>query len=95
MDTSQFYVEMKSNRSYPKTSQLSIGNMLTIFKEITKKFGAVFCIHLLSSPSGTYQTTITASKEVNNLGVCAFDSEITRVVQGYLVLEALTIQRKK
>lgn len=85
----QFYQKIKEKTAYPKTSQPSIGITIAKLKEISKDYDAVICIHLSSGISGTYHTTVAASKEVTGLKVYPFDSEITTIVQGHLVLEAV------
>lgn len=84
----EFYEKMNSTGVYPKTSQPAVGDFLHTYREIAKEYDAVISLHISSGISGTYQTARTMQQEIEDLEIYPFDTEITTIVQGYLVIEA-------
>src|SRR5699024_2553800 len=84
----EFYEKMDSTGIYPKTSQPAVGDFLHTYQEIAKEYDAVISLHISSGISGTYQTAKSMQQEIENLEIYPFDTEITTIVQGYLVIEA-------
>ncbi|WP_141432906.1 DegV family protein [Bacillus sp. 03113] len=87
ISSAQFYQDVK-NKELPKTSQPSTGDFIALYEELSKEYDAVISIHLSSAISGTFQGAVTAGSMVENIKVYPFDSEISCMVQGFLVIEA-------
>ncbi|NGP44946.1 DegV family protein [Bacillaceae bacterium SIJ1] len=83
-----FYDKVRDADELPKTSQPAIGEFTKLYEEIAQSYDAVISIHLSSAISGTYQAAITAGDMIENLEVYVFDSEISCMPQGMLVLAA-------
>lgn len=87
-----FYEEVK-HKELPTTSQPPVGEFAELFRELSKEHDAVISIHLSSGISGTFQGAVTAGSMVEDIQVFPFDSEISRMVQGFYVIEARELSR--
>lgn len=92
--TDEFYRKLKESKELPKTSQPSIGDITSLLEELAKDYDAVISIHLSSGISGTYQAVVSAGEMVEGIDVYAYDSEISCMAQGFLVLEAAELISK-
>ncbi|WP_067843247.1 DegV family protein [Amphibacillus sediminis] len=88
LSADQFYPLVRETKSFPKTSQPSIGYMTEKLKKLAQDYDAVVAIHLSSGISGTYLSMQTAGTMVDQIDVHVFDSEISCMAQGFYVLEA-------
>ncbi|MFA5431488.1 MAG: DegV family protein [Candidatus Paceibacterota bacterium] len=81
-----------------KTSQPSINDFLSVFKEKLKKFEEVLCITFSSKISGAYNSALQAKKflekELQNK-VHVFDSQRGTSCEGLLVLKAVELAKEK
>lgn len=85
----EFYKKLKNSSSFPSTSQPSIGELIDFYEKLGEEgYEAVISIHLASTISGFVQTLQTVAAEVKNTRVIPFDSQITVMVMGNLVLAA-------
>ncbi|MGX7200548.1 DegV family protein [Enterococcus nangangensis] len=85
-----FYQEMAVSSEFPKTSQPSVGEMITTFENLKKDgFQQVISIHLSSGISGTVSTVTSIKDEIPGLEIIPFDSLITSVPMGHMVRQAL------
>lgn len=90
----EFYKKVQETKRLPKTSQPSIGYVTTKLEELAKEYDAVISIHLSSGISGTYQTVASAGEMVDGIDVYTYDSEISCMVQGFFVLEAVEMVKE-
>lgn len=81
-----------------KTSQPSINDFLSAFKEKLKKFEEVLCITISSKVSGTYNSAVQAKKFLEQelqKRVHVFDSLNASGTEGLLSLKAISLIREK
>ncbi|RPF54350.1 DegV family protein [Aquisalibacillus elongatus] len=86
--TKEFYEKVRQSDELPKTSQPSIGDVLTKYEELAQEYDAIISIHLSSGVSGTYQAAVSAGQSVEGVEVYPYDSEISCMAQGFYVLRA-------
>ncbi len=89
LTTDFFYEKVRESKNLPKTSQPSIGLITKKLEELSKEHDDVIIVTLSSGISGTYQSAVSASTLVDDIKVHVFDSEISCMVQGFYVLEAV------
>src|SRR5690625_2514416 len=85
--TKQFYEKVKLEVSLPTTSQPSIGEMVSLYEELSVDYDAVISIHLSKQLSSTYKISKVASKMVENIVIYLVESAINTLPQGFLVIE--------
>ena len=78
----------KAKTEFPKTSQPSLGEFVTLFTELSTRHDEVVSIHLSSGISGTYAGSQQAAGMVDGVEVFSFDSELTCALQGFYVVKA-------
>ncbi|MUK90810.1 DegV family EDD domain-containing protein [Ornithinibacillus sp. L9] len=93
LTTEEFYQKIKESKELPTTSQPSIGYVTKKLEELAKEYDAVISIHLSSGISGTFQAVQSAGEMVEGIKMCAYDSEISCMVQGFYALEAAEMAR--
>lgn len=90
--------ERRGMKSLIKTSQPSINDFLSAFKEKLKEFEEVLCITFSSKISGTYNSAIQAKKflaqELQNK-VHVFDSTHGSGSEGLICLKAISLIKEK
>lgn len=86
--TTEFYEKVKLEKKLPTTSQPSIGELVNLYKDLSKEYDAIISIHISKTLSGTYEASKVAGKMVENIEVYSIDSRITTMAQGFLVMEA-------
>lgn len=74
LNKSQFFEMLISSEEFPKTSQPSPQEFLSIFKEAKKNGDEVICILLSSALSGTYQTALLAKNMTDYENIYIIDS---------------------
>lgn len=85
-----FYDLLKHAKSFPKTSQPSIGELFELYETIANDgYDAVISIHMSSGISGFISSLTSISKEVDAIKVYPFDSLLTSGPMGKLVEVAL------
>lgn len=89
IDSREFYQKLKNSSTFPSTSQPSIGELIDFYENLGNQgYEAVISIHLASTISGFVQTLETVAKEVKNTKVIPFDSQITVMLMGNMVIAA-------
>lgn len=89
IDSENFYQKLKSSAAFPSTSQPSIGELIEFYQNLGNEgYDAVISIHLASTISGFVRTLETVAKEVKNTQVIPFDSQITVMLMGNMVIAA-------
>lgn len=84
---SSFYTELNQMSTLPTTSQPSYGMYLELMETLVKEgYEQVFCVHLSSGISGTYQTACMIAQEFSDsLRVHVIDSKAASVIMVELV----------
>lgn len=90
LTTDQFYDKLRSSESFPSTSQPPVGELVELYENLGEQgYDVVLSIHLAATISGLYNTLETVVvPQVKNTKVIPFDSEITVLLMGYMVVEA-------
>jgi len=85
----EFYDQLDSLKSIPKTSQPSIGQLLEIYEEL-KLEGYTDAIYISISEhlSGTYQGVCMSKDMVEDFRVHPFNSKTASFISGFMVMEA-------
>src|SRR5699024_2562180 len=65
--TKQIYEKFKLEVSLPTTSQPSIGELVSLYEELSVDYAAIISIHLSKQLSGTYEASKVAGKMVENI----------------------------
>ncbi len=90
LSNDDFYCMLQAGQELPTTSQPGLGATATLFERlVADHYDEAVCIHLSSGISGTYATTVTAGGMIPGIKVQVFDSEISTMVQGFYVQEAV------
>lgn len=88
-----FYMELKTKKELPKTSQPSVGDFVTLYEELKKEYDYGIAVHLSSGISGTCYTSQTAA-EMAGFKVEVIDSEIATYPMSYILLEGIKAQQE-
>lgn len=95
ISTEEFYAKLSKSETFPSTSQPPIGELITFYENIGKQgFDTVISIHLASTISGFYQTLKNMTGEIKGVDVHPFDSQITVMLMGNLVLKAARMAKE-
>ncbi|AIS60831.1 DegV family protein [Listeria ivanovii] len=95
LSTADFYAMVKVSKNLPTSSQPAPGEFIQLFEKLKSQgFDTVITIHLSSGISGTFQNAATAGEGINGLNVIAYDSELSCMAQGMLVLKAAEMALK-
>lgn len=90
ISTEEFYDKLRVSKELPSTSQPALGQMVDLYTKLGDEgYDAVISIHLASTISGFVNTLSTAVADlVTNTKVIPYDSQITVLLMGNLVLQA-------
>ncbi|AGL89939.1 DegV family protein [Candidatus Phytoplasma australiense] len=97
MKYKQFYQMFQQNPDFlPKTSQVSVGEMVVYFEKlISQGYQKVFITTLASTLSGTYNAIIQAKKIVaDKIEVYCYDTQTVCFCEGYFALQAYQLFQK-
>ncbi|WP_225047232.1 DegV family protein [Lacticaseibacillus kribbianus] len=84
-----FYEKLRGAKTFPNTSQPPLGEMLKLYQNLANEgYDTILSIHLASTISGFVNTLKAAASEVQNAKVVVYDSQITVILMGELVLTA-------
>ncbi|MDO1605419.1 DegV family protein [Lactobacillus sp. YT155] len=87
--TEEFYDKLRTLDELPTTSQPPIGQMVELYTKLGDEgFDTIISIHLASTISGYVGSLSTAAEMVTNTKVIPYDSQITVILMGNLVLQA-------
>jgi DegV family protein with EDD domain len=83
-----FYTRLKTSKTMPSTSQVSVGTMLSTFENLTNQGYDVLGVFISSKLSGTVASALQAKKMMGDAGerVIIWDSLSTSMVKGFIVL---------
>ncbi|WP_057896353.1 DegV family protein [Liquorilactobacillus oeni] len=95
ISTEEFYQKLRTSQTFPSTSQPPIGEMIKFYEELGKKgYDAVISIHLAASISGFVQSLKSMAGEIKETKVYPFDSKITVMLMGNMVIAAARMAKK-
>ncbi|WLV85259.1 DegV family protein [Lacticaseibacillus zeae] len=87
--TEEFYAKLKTAKTFPSTTQPPLGEMLKLYENLANEgYDTIISIHLASTISGFVNTLKGAVDEVHGAKVYVYDSQITVILMGWLVLAA-------
>ncbi|MHA3066119.1 DegV family protein [Lacticaseibacillus saniviri] len=90
--TAEYYEKLKTAKTFPSTSQPPLGEMIKLYNNLANEgYDTIISIHLASTISGFVKTLQTAVDEVKGARVIVYDSRITVMLMGWLVLEAANL----
>ena len=93
MTPSEFYRELVTNPTHPKTSQPPPGDFRRMFEFLASHYDAVVSVNLTSRHSGTWDAATKAAQRVATEGkpVSAVDSRNASVGQGLIAIAAAEV----
>jgi len=80
-----FYRLLKSSRSFPTTSQPTVGDFLDIYRRLAITDAEILSIHISSGLSGAFKTAQIAAKMVPEAKVTIIDTKTLSVAAGWQV----------
>lgn len=87
--TAEYYAKLRTAKTFPSTSQPPLGEVLKLYEDLGNEgYDTIISIHLASTISGFVDTLKSAVSEVTNTHVIVYDSQITVILMGELVLSA-------
>ncbi|AOT72408.1 DegV family protein [Geosporobacter ferrireducens] len=89
-----FFQLMAENENLPTTSQVSPGEFLKAFDELTSSGDTVIAILMSSALSGTYNSALTAKEMLKNRDIEVIDSKGVTLGYGLLVIEAARMAKE-
>ncbi|RRK10530.1 DegV family protein [Lactiplantibacillus garii] len=85
----EFYERMRTAPELPTTTQITLGQMQTMYDQLAKEgYDAVISIHLSSGITSFITNLESYLPNVTNIKVYPFDSKITAAGEAYMVLLA-------
>ncbi|WP_203648278.1 DegV family protein [Secundilactobacillus yichangensis] len=87
--TSEFYQRLKTDSQMPTTTQVTLGQMQTMYDQLADEgYDAVISIHLSSGITTFYSNLVNYLPNVTNIKVYPFDSRIASAGEADLVMLA-------
>ncbi|MCD2256575.1 DegV family protein [Agrilactobacillus fermenti] len=95
ISTSEFYHLLKTSSTFPSTSQPPLGKVAALYHELAQAgYDTVLSIHLASTISGFVNNLQMLAEETKEIKIIPYDSQITVMLMGSLVLEAAKLAQK-
>ncbi|MFD1672249.1 DegV family protein [Agrilactobacillus yilanensis] len=95
LSTTDFYSKLKNSKTLPTTSQPPLGEVLQLYSQLAAQgYDTVLSIHLSSTISGFVQNLKVIARDITAIKVIPYDSHITVMLMGHLVLEAAKLARQ-
>lgn len=88
LKTEDFYKRIRSERIIPKTSQITYTDFYNVFDKYLKEGYQILYISAASSASGTYQSAVMASRDLDESKIRIVDSNTLCFGIAVLVIEA-------
>ncbi|ATO43835.1 DegV family protein [Loigolactobacillus coryniformis] len=93
--STEFYEKLRHSENFPSTAQPSIGEMVALYERLGDQgYDTVISIHLASTISGFVNNLKNAAQLVKNTHVIPYDSQITVILMGEMVLAAAKMAQK-
>ena len=95
LTSDQYYRWVEDTGQVPKTSQPTPQQYIQLYREIAQPGDVILSIHLTSKLSGTFESAVLASRELEEEGyrVIPFDTLAGTGIQGYMCREAREMER--
>ena len=91
----EVYKIMRRKENMPTTSTASVGDFLTVYRQLSQKAENVLCITLTSLQSKTFEAAsaarVIAREEIPNTNIEVFDSRSVAGALGFIVREAAKV----
>ena len=84
----EFYSRLMEAEEFPKTSQPAPKDFLRIFQQLARTYDAIIAIQVSKALSGTYQSALTASKQIPGTDFKIIDSKSVTVGLALIVQAA-------
>lgn len=95
IQTAQYYELLRTAKTFPNTSQPPLGEVLKLYEDLAHEgYDTIISIHLASTISGFVNTLRAAATEIKDANVVVYDSQITVILMGELVLTAAKMARQ-
>ena len=91
--TDEFYNILKEHGEGAKTSQPALGEFVDLYNKLKEEYEIGIALHASSELTGTYQTSLMASK-ITGFDIEAIDSKMGAYVLGKLVQYAMSLEKK-
>ncbi|MCI1985461.1 MAG: DegV family protein [Lactobacillus sp.] len=89
IQTADYYRLLRTAKTFPNTSQPPLGEVLKLYEDLAHEgYDTILSIHLASTISGFVNTLKGAASEIQDANVVVYDSQITVILMGELVLTA-------
>ncbi|MBA1334872.1 MAG: DegV family protein [Firmicutes bacterium] len=89
-----FFYKLKNSKTFPTTSQVSVGQFTEIFEELSKDYDEIVGIFISSKLSGTYQSAVIAKNVLGLQQIHILDSRAATLALGLMVMEAAKMARE-
>ncbi|HLR64623.1 MAG TPA: DegV family protein [Pseudogracilibacillus sp.] len=89
----EFYNILKEHGEGAKTSQPALGEFVDLYNKLKEEYEIGIALHASSELTGTYQTSLMASK-ITGFDIEAIDSKMGAYVLGKLVQYAMSLEKK-
>jgi len=89
----EFYGRLKESGSMPTTSQPSVGEFASIYRELASMDEEILSIHMSSGLSGTMQSALAAAQQVPEARITHYDTKTLSTPAGWQVLAAAKAAR--
>ena len=89
--TEEFYEKLRTCEKFPTPSQPPVGELVELYESLADEgYDTVISIHLAGTISGFVRTLETTVKDAvsDRINLIPYDSRITVLLMGYLVIEA-------
>lgn len=85
----EYYTKLRTAKTFPSTSQPPLGEVLKLYENLANEgYDTIISIHLASTISGFVETLRAAVADFKPARVIVYDSQITVILMGELVLTA-------
>ena len=89
----EFYNQMATDINHPKTSQPTPRDFSKMYNFVSSHYKNIISIHLSQKLSGTYQSAVNGSKNININSMHIIDSQTASVGLGLLTMHAIDLKQ--
>ena len=90
-----FYNELESNPTHPKTSQPTPGDFRRQYQYLNSYYSSIISLHIPENLSGTYQSACVAAKNTSGANISVIDGKNMSVGLGLCIEEVARIIKEK
>jgi DegV family protein with EDD domain len=88
----EFFQKLEQSPQLPTSSQPSVGTFLELYESLAVDYDAIISVHLSSKLSGTYSSSLQASKMID-FPIEVIDSKILSLPMGKIIEHGLELQQ--